>query len=361
MIAAGSIKDLARAGYCAALGAATVLNAPFVGGKGAPRVFYGGARAGDVGGPLVKIKRLSAHFPEVRVAYNLVYALSNAPYLPDLALAVLRRRAVPIVHNQNGIFYAAWYKGDWQAQNARMARTYHQAAYVFWQSAFCRRSADVFLGERSGPGEVLYNAVDTARFSPQPRQADAKTVFLATGKIDAHLFYRLESTIEALALVCADGLDAELRISGWVAPEAQARAAALAAQRGLGRRVVFTGAYSQAQAPDIYRAADIYVTTKHNDPCPNAVIEALACGLPVVYANSGGVSELVGAAGCGVDVRPGFEALHTPAADAVAAAMKSVASVRAALAAVARTRAVERFDITHWIERHRAVFAELTR
>ena len=37
----------------------------------------------------------------------------------------------------------------------------------------------------------------------------------------------------------------------------------------------------------------------HNDPCPNTVLEALSCALPVVYSNTGGVPELVGP-DCGV-------------------------------------------------------------
>ena len=63
-----------------------------------------------------------------------------------------------MVHNQNGVFYPAWYEGDWQRQNEVMAHSYHLADYVFWQSEFCRRTANMFLGKRKGPGEVLYNA-----------------------------------------------------------------------------------------------------------------------------------------------------------------------------------------------------------
>ena len=48
---------------------------------------------------------------------------------------------------------------------------------------------------------------------------------------------------------------------------------------------------------DALFASDIYITFTHKDPCPNTVIEAMACGLPVVYSASGGVPELVGPEG----------------------------------------------------------------
>jgi glycosyltransferase involved in cell wall biosynthesis len=42
---------------------------------------------------------------------------------------------------------------------------------------------------------------------------------------------------------------------------------------------------------------DIYITASQNDPCSNALIEAMACGLPVLYRNDGGHPELVGYGG----------------------------------------------------------------
>ena len=48
------------------------------------RVFFGGARAGDGGGPLVKIKLLADRFPEHRVGYSLLYLFAIfAAYLVD--------------------------------------------------------------------------------------------------------------------------------------------------------------------------------------------------------------------------------------------------------------------------------------
>lgn len=54
---------------------------------------------------------------------------------------------------------------------------------------------------------------------------------------------------------------------------------------------------SSEQLGQILRQHDIYVTASQNDPCSNAVVEALACGLPVLYRNDGGHPELVGYGG----------------------------------------------------------------
>ena len=47
----------------------------------------------------------------------------------------------------------------------------------------------------------------------------------------------------------------------------------------------------------ILKEHDIYITASQNDPCSNALIEALSCGLPAVALNSGGHPELIGGGG----------------------------------------------------------------
>jgi glycosyltransferase involved in cell wall biosynthesis len=49
------------------------------------------------------------------------------------------------------------------------------------------------------------------------------------------------------------------------------------------------------------RAHNVYVAPSINEPCSNALLEALACGLPVLYRRSGSHAELVGEAGLGFD------------------------------------------------------------
>lgn len=49
------------------------------------------------------------------------------------------------------------------------------------------------------------------------------------------------------------------------------------------------------------RRHDVYLALSFDDPCSNALLEALACGLPTLYRRSGGHPELVGAGGLGFD------------------------------------------------------------
>jgi glycosyltransferase involved in cell wall biosynthesis len=52
---------------------------------------------------------------------------------------------------------------------------------------------------------------------------------------------------------------------------------------------------------ELLRGQDCYVAASVDDPCSNALLEALACGLPALFRRSGGHPELVGEAGVGFD------------------------------------------------------------
>jgi glycosyltransferase involved in cell wall biosynthesis len=52
---------------------------------------------------------------------------------------------------------------------------------------------------------------------------------------------------------------------------------------------------------ELLRAHDVFLAASRDDPCSNALLEALACGLPAAYLRSGGHPELVGEGGLGFD------------------------------------------------------------
>jgi len=326
--------------------------------KGSPRIFYGGARRGDIGGTLVKIKRLQDFFPQSPYLYNIVYSLSNAPYLSRCSLGLLSICKVPLVLNQNGVFYPSWYSGNWKKQNSIMSLAYHKADFVIWQSQFSRDCADHFLGRRSGPGEILFNAVDIDFFKPVMSTELRPFTFLVAGKTSKDLSYRLELAIESIALARKSGLNTCLLIAGVV--HERARLQSLVESYSLTKYIHFLGPYSQQEAPLIFQSSDAYLSLTFQDVCPNSVIEAMSCGLPILYSSSGGVPELVGPdAGIGLHVPRDWSRINVPPVHLVVAAMFEIFRNSCSYSIAARKRALEHFNIRKWLTRHDEIFTAL--
>jgi glycosyltransferase involved in cell wall biosynthesis len=169
--------------------------------------------------------------------------------------------------------------------------------------------------------------------------------------------YRFETALESLAALPG----ARLLVTGslsW-APGADREGRALVAAHGLEQRVELLGPYAQREAPKLFRQADILLHTKYNDPCPTVVLEAMACGLPVVYSASGGVPELVGEdAGVGIPAPLDWQRDHPPAPEELAEAVREIADQLADRALAARERSL-RFDAREWIARHVQLFESL--
>ena len=101
---------------------------------------------------------------------------------------------------------------------------------------------------------------------------------------------------------------------GWLVSSAET----LLAELELRAHVEFLGRYAQREAPGILRRAHALLHTKVKDPCPSLVIEAMACGLPVVYPASGGTPELVGSeAGIGVSHPESWDRDEPPSPEAL--------------------------------------------
>jgi glycosyltransferase involved in cell wall biosynthesis len=285
--------DSARAGRYAR--AASRWARLLVSGHAAPglRVFYGWdelpAPGEPVAGGTAKLQKLAARWPNSPTDFSLLYL--GTTYLPrDLRplLRLARRRRAPIVVNQDGVAYPGWAGDRTDELNVPLRRAVLAADHVVYQSAFSKRSSDAFLGEPRGAWEILPNAVDVEHFAPGPVPPDGPVVLLGGDQTQA---YRLELGLETFRHVLDDHPGARLLVAGRLVSDPGPTLARL----GLADAVELLGRYPQSAAPDIVRRAHVLLHTKVNDPCPTAVIEAMACGLPLIYPASGGTVEIVGA------------------------------------------------------------------
>jgi glycosyltransferase involved in cell wall biosynthesis len=66
-------------------------------------------------------------------------------------------------------------------------------------------------------------------------------------------------------------------------------------------RIRVVGPLGSEPLAELLRTQDVYLAPSQEDPSSNALLEALACGLPAAFRRSGGHPELVGEAGVGFD------------------------------------------------------------
>jgi glycosyltransferase involved in cell wall biosynthesis len=329
-----------------------------------PAVSYGVERmpgeADVVIGGGVKFLILDEDLPNAPRDFNVLYlGSSSIPIDARMLVRLARRRGAAFAWNQNGVAYPGWYGPGWELVNRPRARLLQGADHVFYQSRFCKLSADRFYGEPSGTWEILPNPVDTRRYVPGPPSRRPLTMLLGGSQYQR---YRVVAALETLALVRREVPDARLRVAGALtfSSDADAEVRGLVHRLRLSDATDLVGPYRRGDAPALMHTADILLHTKYNDPCPTVVLEAMSSGLPVVYSASGGTPELVGEdGGVGVPAPLDWDRDHPPTAEQLAEAVLAAAERIDELREAARSRAVEHFDARPWVERHRIVFEQL--
>lgn len=157
---------------------------------------------------------------------------------------------------------------------------------------------------------IVPSGVDTDSFTPEGPVADRNDrprLVTITG-LDSH--EELAMLLRALSRVP----DAELVIAGGppagrlAADPAYRKLAELAETLGVAERVEFTGQVARTALPELLRSADLMVSVSEYDPAGTAVLEAMACGTPVVAAAADGQVDAVIDGTTGIIVPP-----HRPA------------------------------------------------
>jgi glycosyltransferase involved in cell wall biosynthesis len=325
--------------------------------RNSPKVFFSGALPGHRGGPRVKVSRLRERFRQRPLGFDVLYVLSNYPYLSVRSVELCRRSNTPIVLNQNGVHFPGWFGQDFALANSQNKLIYENSAYVFWQSLFAREGARLFLSPYDPPGEILYNAVDLNFYKPtDERKSKNSFRLLVAGKFTPDTFYQVRAALHGISL-CPPKERFELIVAG-LSNSQKILTQILCSDLGLTNSVQLLGPFEQSKAPELMSSVDCYLALKHMDTCPNLVIEALASGVPVIYSNSGGTPELVGSeAGIPLQVDKDWDcAPIAPNIELIAEAIQEVRWVKDKMGKAARERAEGMFDISYWYLRHAEIF-----
>lgn len=207
-------------------------------------------------------------------------------HLPFLKIVFARgkRKGPPIIHRLDGI--AALY-GRHDDSDATQIMINEMADYTIFQSEFCRQSF-ANAGVKPMKSSVIFNGVDNLIYYPGRKKnvSSGNLKALAVSWSDNR-----KKGFSALTDIAAlSGIELTF-IGNWCksVPNGKVR---------------LLGAKPASEIAGLMRQNDIFVHAAENDPCPNVVLEALACGLPVLYKDSGGTSEL--AKGYGVPLDEGY-------------------------------------------------------
>jgi len=182
-------------------------------------------------------------------------------------------------------------------------------------SAVITRSAELarLLGDAGLDRAALhpiYNGVNRACFRPAARAAARQALNLQQ---DVQIilfvgnFYPIKNPlllIEAHSQVCNDNTLSHTKLIMLGDGPLAGNARALADQLHFGPNVVLAGRKSPAEVARYMQAADVLCLPSVNEGVPNVILEAFACGLPVVASRVGGIPEVHPGETCGRLVEP---------------------------------------------------------
>jgi glycosyltransferase involved in cell wall biosynthesis len=246
-------------------------------------------------GPLVS--RLRQSFPFDLIHAHFVY--------PDgvVAARLGKRYGVPVVITEQ----APWL--SWMEKSGRVRRQSLEAvrdsAFVVAVSRAVRDSIERLAGT-AGQLRIIPNAVDDATFTPAPERGRA-----GEGQILFVGIFRFVKGLDVLLSAIRQLLERGRRLKLVVVGESfyrsyrreEERLRRMVPELGLERSVAFVGPKSPEEVARYMQASDLVVLPSRAESFGQVLVEALACGTPVVATRCGGPEDIVND-GVGVLVEP---------------------------------------------------------
>lgn len=161
---------------------------------------------------------------------------------------------------------------------------------IIYQSEFSKVWWEKQYGPLNKPTTVVHNGVNLQQYSPSttPKHPPFK-LLVVEGSMGGGYESGLENAILLANGLVERGQDLELIVVGEVSPVLRKHW-----HPQIKCPVNWVGSVKREQIPEIDRQAHLLFSADIHPACPNSVLEALACGLPVISFDTGSLKELVG-------------------------------------------------------------------
>lgn len=320
-------------------------------GLGGPASFQARLIAG------LKKSGVEVTFDPADPAVSAILVVGGTKELGQLRQA--KRRGVRIVQRLNGMNWVHRKRytgirhflraetGNWILSTIRS----QLADAIVYQSEFSQRWWNDARGAVKAPGTVVHNGVDLAVYSPAGAEqppADHYQVLVVEGHLGGGYEQGLKTAVRMTELLNRRmDKPVELTVAGDV-PVALRKHFQHA-----GARIHYLGVIQRGAVPALDRSSHVLFSADVNAACPNSVIEALACGLPVIAYDTGSLRELVTPeAGCIADYGGNVWNLDEPDIFALADCGQKVLENQETFRLGARQRAEQAFSLDSMVEKY---------
>ena len=292
--------------------------------------------------------------------FDALLVIAGTRFLLDLGR--VRRRGIRIVQRLDGINWVQRVK--WSGVRYSVRAEYGNfmlalirsrfADRVVYQSQFIRRWWEEWYGIAKAPAKVIVNGVDLNAYTQlgeHERPTDKYRILLLEGSLARGLNSGLFHAVSVAEKLSAT-YPMEVVVAGTVDEATQRKLQSTVP-------VKFLGTVPRADIPKLARSSHLMYCAEVNPPCPNSVIEALACGLPVIGFDSGALKELVtDDAGCIVPYGANPWKLKTPNIAALAESASEVLEKQDQFRAAARRRAESALGLDAMVDSYIKVLLE---
>ncbi|WP_448212537.1 glycosyltransferase family 4 protein [Colwellia sp. MEBiC06753] len=216
---------------------------------------------------------------------DVVHVMANSGWSWHLfaapAIRIAKKLNKPVILNYRGGYADEFFAKSWQS----VKKTMGLVDEILVPSSFLQ---EVFA-KYGIQASVVPNVLNQQRFNCENRTSVMRPTIIITRNLEA--IYDVETAIKIFEKILMQFPQAELKVAG-TGPELD-KLVALCDELAIRSQVEFLGRLAPDDISALYKSADLMLNTSIVDNSPNSIIEALACGTPVVTTNVGGIPKLV--------------------------------------------------------------------